>query len=64
MRAGERDPGCDGLDTFQLFVLCARASRAYPTVLSPPTEDVVRFRWETMKIGVAHGERGGERELL
>jgi len=65
MRAGERDPGCDGLDTFQLFVLCARASRAYPTVLSPPSEDVVRFRLETLRADVRHNQRcGGERELL
>ena len=58
------DPGCDGLDRFTLHLLVQRASRAYPTLLSPPSEDLVRFRLETMKIGVAHGERGGERELL
>jgi len=58
------DEGLDGLDRFVLHVLVERARQAHGSLLPPPSADLVQFRLETMKIGVAHGERGGERELL
>ena len=65
MGASATDPGCDGLDTFELFVLVQRARLAYPTLLPPPSADLVRFRLETLRADVRHNQRcGGVGEVL
>jgi hypothetical protein len=49
------DPGLDGLSRVKLMVYVARARLAHPSLLPPPSADVIQMHLDVLKAGIAHG---------
>jgi hypothetical protein len=57
-----RDPGLDGLDALEAFLLAQEAARAHPTRVRLPDVEEVIHNLELFKRKVLAGGCGGQRE--